>query len=187
MGEEDRYKRDFKVTGGLWDAYKFYKLKYPKSVIDRSTYVSICQLFNKRISDKIIRESTEYRLPFKLGFLRIKSFKAAIKIKNNKIVSTRNYVNWAKTLELWERLYNTRDRSILRTIPDKKLVYHLNEHTNGYSMKWLWDRRGCNIINNRTYIFTPVKGGITKEGYHYGRKGLAAWIVNEDRTNEYFL
>lgn len=187
MEKRERYQRTVKITGGLWDAYKFYKQKYPKSVIDRVTYVKICHMFNKMLSDRIIRNSTEFRIPNKLGFIRIKSFRPPLKVKDGTIIPTRKSVNWEKTLDLWERLYGTRDRAKLRDIKDKKFVFHTNEHTNGYSMKWYWDRRTCNVINQNAYNFSPVKGGISKDGYYYGRKGLGAWIVNEDRVNEYYL
>lgn len=185
--EKERYQRTVKITGGLWDAYKFYKNKYPKSVIDRKTYVKICHLFNQMVSDRIIRNSTEYRMPNKLGFIRIKSFRPPLRVKDGDVAPTRKSVDWEKTLGLWEKLYGTKERAKVRTIKNKPLVYHVNEHTNGYSMKWHWDKRGCNIKNNKVYSFSPVKGGITKDGYHYGRKGLAAWIVNDDRVNEYYL
>lgn len=183
---KEAYERKVNVTGGLWDAYKFYKNKYKKSVVDRKLYVTVCQEFNKRISDKIIRESTEFRLFNRLGFIRIKTFKLAIRIKNGKIDTQRNSVNWSKTLDLWEQLYGTRDRRALKDIPNKKLVIHTNEHSNGYSMKWYWDKRGCNIKNKTLYKFNPVKGGVS-DGCYYGRRGLSSWIQSDERTNEYYL
>jgi hypothetical protein len=54
-------------------------------------------------------------------------------------------------------------------------------------MKWLWNKRYCKSNNKHVYNFNTVKGGITKDGYYSGRRGLAAWINNEERTNEYYL
>jgi hypothetical protein len=144
-------------------------------------------MFNQRVSDKIIRESFEFRMPYKLGFIRIRSFKHKLKVENGKIVVKKNAINWKACLDTWERLYGTRDRVILRDIKNKPLVHHLNEHTNGYSMRWFWDKRRCKSASAKIYSFTPIKGGILPDGRYYGRKGLAAWVQNEDRTNEYFL
>jgi len=62
---------------------------------------------------------------------------------------------------------------------------HTNEHTNGFVYSFNWDRRVCNIINQSMYSFCPVKGGISPDGYYYGRRGLAKWVVSEDRDNDY--
>ena len=82
----------------------FIRKKYPKSIIDRKTYVDICQLFNKMVSDKIVRNSTEFRLPNKLGFIRIKSFRSPLRVIDNKVVPTRKSIDWEKTLDLWEKI-----------------------------------------------------------------------------------
>jgi hypothetical protein len=183
----DKYERSVKITGGLVDAYKFFKSKHKKSVIDKSTYTKICHEFNKRVSDKIIRESLELRIFHKLGFLRIKASKLSIRIKDGRIDTKKHSVDWAKTKEMWKKLYKTDDISSLKDIPNKKVVIHTNDHTNGYMMKWYWDRRRCNLKNIRMYSFRPVKGGVTENGLYYGRRGLAAWITNNERTNEYYL
>lgn len=185
--EKKRYSREIKVNAGIWDAYAFYKRKKPKSVINKSMYVAICKSFNLKLSEKIIKESFEYRIPHMLGFIRIKSFKQKLKVDKGKIVAKRNAINWGACLDLWERMYGSRDRVVLREIKNKPLVYHLNEHTNGYSMKWYWDKRRVKVANGALYQFKPVKGGVHPSGVLYGRKGLAAWVQDEDRTNEYFL
>jgi hypothetical protein len=185
--EKKKYVRKVKVTGGLPDAYKFYKKTHPKSVVDKNMYSLLCKEFNKRVSDKIIRESLEFRLFFKLGFLRIKAHKLLMRIKNGRIDTKKHTVDWMKTKEMWADIYKTSDPAELKKIQNKKVVIHTNEHTNGYIMKWHWDRRYCNVTNIRMYAFKPVKGGVTDDGYYYGRRGLAAWINNDERLNEYYL
>ena len=64
------YERDYKVTASLQDAFKVYKELYPS--ITKDKYLAIAYDINKALSDAIIRESLEYRLPERLGFLRIK-------------------------------------------------------------------------------------------------------------------
>lgn len=185
--EKKKYVRKVKVSRGLKDAYMFYKNKFPKKHIDKKKYTDICSLFNKKLSDKIIRESLEARLYFRLGFLRIRANKLKVKMKDGKIDTNRNPIDWPKTLDMWERVYGTRDKSVLKGIDNKKLVYHVNENTNGFIMMWYWDKRNSNIINNRVYKFSPVKGGVSDDGYYYGRRGLAKWINNDERINEYYL
>lgn len=185
--EKKKYVRKVNVTGGMVDAYKFYKNKYPKSVIDGKTYVEVCTLFNRKLSNRIITQSFEFRVPYKLGFIRIKSMKLTVRIKDGKIDPKKKVVDWARTKKLWAQIYGTSDMSELKKISNKKLVIHTNEHTNGYTMKWNWDRRSCNVTNIRLYKFNPVKGTVSPDGYYYGRRGLAAWLNNDERTNEYYL
>jgi len=185
--EKKKYVRKVRITGSLMSAYKFYRLKYPKSVINRRMFMILCMEFNKRVSDKMIRESLEFRVFHKLGFIRVRANKLTIRIKNGRIDTKKHAVDWAKTKEMWKEMYKTDDISTLKDVHNKKVVIHTNEHTNGYIMKWYWDRRYCNVTNIRMYAFKPVKGGVTPDGYYYGRRGLAAWISNEERTNEYYL
>ena len=182
------YERKHKVTGGLWDAYKFFKGKYPESQINRKTYVDICHLFNKKVSNAIIKNSIEFRLFNRLGLLRIKAFKRNLKFRDDgRIDTSRNSIDWAKTRQLWYQLYPGKTMSEIKHIPNKKVIIHLNEHSNGYSYRWYWDKRVCNFKNQTVYKFNPVKGGVSKDGYHYGRRGLASWIKDDERTNEFYM
>lgn len=182
------YEREIKITGGLWDAYKFYKKKYPESTRELRSYVDMCHLFNKKISNSIIKNSTEFRLFNRLGLLRIKAFKLTLKFKEDGRLDTRkNAVDWPKTKQLWHDMYPDKTDEEIKAIPNKKVVIFLNEHSNGYTMKWYWDKRVCNFKNQTVYSFKPVKGGITKDGYYYGRRGLSWWIKNDEKTNEYYM
>lgn len=187
--EEEKKKRarKFNITGGMPAAYKLYKEKHGKKAVGNKVYSNVCTLFNRKLSDKIIRESLEVRLFFRMGFLRIRATKLKVCLKDGKIDSNKTPIDWIRTLDLWEKTYGTRDRSKLKEIKNKKLVYHVNENTNGFIMMWYWDKRGCNVKNNRLYKFSPVKGGVSPDGYYYGRRGLAKWINNEERINEYYL
>lgn len=188
MSEEKKYVRKSSVTGGLWDAYKFYKASNPTTKITRKQYVDVCHLFNKKLSDSIIRESTEFRVFFGLGFIRIRSFKQTIKFtEDGRVDSRKNKIDWGKTRALWKTMYPGKSFEEITKIPNKKLVFHLNEHSNGYIMRWYWEHRTCVFKNRSVYAFKPVKGGISKEGYYYGRLGLAQWIKGDERTNEYYL
>lgn len=186
--EKEKYIRKIKITGTLIDAYKFYNKSHEKSVINKGKYTEICHLFNKIITDKIIKESMEFRIPHGLGTIRIKSKKMLVNIKNGKVSTVKNGVDWKKTKEMYRQLYGTDDWNKLKDITNKKVVIYTNEHSNGYVMKWHWSKRSGSSINNKyMYNFNAIKGGITPDGYYSGRRGLAAWINNEERTNDYYL
>lgn len=184
--EKKKYVRKIDITGGLYDAYKYYKKNNPKSKVQLKDYNNICQLFNKIISDKIVRESFEFRMLGRLGSVRIKAKKVEIKIKDGRIDSNRMPIDWKSTKDMWDKLYGGHTKDCL---PEgrKKVIVHTNENVNGYIMSWLWDKNKNRLTNKLVYKFKPVKGGISKEGYYYGKRGLAAWIKNDERTNEYYL
>lgn len=186
--EKEKYVRKITITGTLVDAYKMYRKANKKSVIDHKKYIEICHLFNKIVSDKIIRESMEFKIPHGLGTMRIKSVKHTFKTVDGKLDKRRSGVDWKKTKDMYSQMYGTNDWDELKDIPNKKVVIYTNEHSNGYTMKWYWARKNSCIFTNRLmYSVKVIKGGITPDGYYVGRRGLAAWIKNEERTNEYYL
>tara|TARA_Y100001938_G_scaffold151107_1_gene246111 strand:+ start:6138 stop:6560 length:423 start_codon:yes stop_codon:yes gene_type:complete len=118
-----------KIT--LKEFYKDYKSKNTDPIygVDYKTYRSICEDFNKLISDKIINSATEFTLPGRLGSIRIK------KIKSSKA----QRIDWKKTKE-----------------NDTK-VYHLNWHTDGFYYKWFWHKQKALFKNKSAYSFTPIR------------------------------
>jgi hypothetical protein len=189
------YSREFKITGGIPEAYKIYKKERKlegKKVVSKQIYSDICHEFNKRISDKIVRESYEFKIPFGLGYLRIKCIGSNIKIRDGKLLPRKSAPNWAETKKLWYRLYPDKTWEEIRKIPNKKIIIHTNEHTDGKVMRFYWDKRLNNFTNKTAYCFMPVKGVQEADYYendncyYYGRLGLAKWIKNNRRTNEYY-
>ncbi len=186
MGQGKR-DRQVKITGGLWDAFRQYKKEKIIVPVDRKMYVDVCHELNKRISTKIIKESFDFRIPFRLGFLRIKSQKQKIFIKDGRIDSKKMSINWNETVKMWKEDWPDKTMAEIKQIPNKKLVYHTNEHSNGYIMKWYWDRRLAKVKNITVYTFRPVKGNVYDEEYYTGKVGLAKWIKSDERNNEYYM
>lgn len=182
----DKFQHTFDMDCNYNDIYNFYKSKYDRKV-DKKEFKKLCYDFNKLINNKIIKESFEFKLPFRLGFIRIKSEKQRIRFKEDgKVDSKRTSIDWAASHELWREQYpdlSYRDRM---EIPGKKVLVHTNEHSNGYIMKWFWDKRLSNVKNQSVFIFKPVKGGVIEKDIHYGKRGLSKWIKGYERTNEYF-
>lgn len=172
-------------SSGIWDMHAFYKT-YAKKPLPRYLYCQICSDFNQRVSDKVIKESFEFKIPFGLGYLRIRKNKLEIKIKDGKLVKDNLLPDWTSTRKLWSQLYPGKSFEEIKQIPNKKLIYFTNEHTDGYVMKWYWDKRITSFKNQSVYSIKPVKGGVNKNGYYTGRRGLAKWIKDPFRTNEYY-
>ena len=174
------YERDIHVTHTLKDAYKFYKNKCIESGTDYVSldkYKEVCYNFNLKLSDIIIKQSFEFKLPFRLGVLRIKKNKQKFTIVDGKLKPKRSMIDWYRTrYVLWKRLYPDKTLSELKDIKDKPLVMYTNEHSNGEIMRWYWDKKYTKVINCRSYLFKPVKKN---------RLDLSKHIKDENRENDY--
>jgi hypothetical protein len=175
-----KYGHQVKITCGLWqsfkDFHKKYKTTYPK--VTRKQYVELCHKINIALSDKIIQESFEFKMPYRLGTLGIKKNKLHIHVKNGKLEKNKLIIDWEKTWDYWHNEYPGLGRKEVNAIPDKAVIYNMNEHTNGYIMRWKWDKSTSNVHNQTVYQFRPTKRN---------RLALAAWIKSEDRDNDYYL
>lgn len=167
-----------KITKGLWDAYKAFKLKYPETDLVRKQYVDICHLINKKISNKIITESLSFKIPFRLGTISIIKTKLKIKIKDGKLQTNKLKVDYGATWKYWNEQYPGLTRKEIKNIPNKIVIYHTNDHSNGYIMRWKWSKRGAKFLNAYGYLFKPTK---------YNRLHLASHIKSEDMSNDYYL
>ena len=115
----------------LVQAYKeyedFYKVGY-------KTYRSICQDFNKLIIDDILLKAKEFKMPYRLGSLRILKKEMNYSSSKNKLK-----IDWKKTNE------------------HKKVIYHLNDHTDGFNYRWLWSKKKAIVKNKSVYSFQATR------------------------------
>lgn len=153
----NRIKRDF----GINDLYEHYldrvknKTKYYD--LDKKKYKEILVDLNKSISDSIIK-GEDFVLPF--GFhVRIKEKKMSYK-------KTTLKVDWKSTNELWLNDPQAKE--------DKVLLYYLNQHTNGFSYKWFWDKYRCSGKFKAAYSFIPSREN---------KKELGRNILNKTKNN----
>lgn len=179
------YERDIKITKATNDIYKFYKSKYKDKALDERLFKDIYYELNKEISNLIITQSFEYRIPFRMGHLRIKKNKLKLRIKDGNVDVAKNLVNWEATWDYWHSIYPDKTHKEIKKIKGKKRIYQMNNHTDGDIMRWFWDRKSSNVKNQNKYKFKPVKGGIFEDRY-IGRLGLAKWIKSEEKDNDYF-
>lgn len=120
----------FKVGYGTSNAYKRYIKKVVKQRgesfhISAKKHEQILNLYHKLILDKIIYKNFVYKMPVFNLRIRVRKFKQKLKYDDNgKIVKSELPVNWKETKELWIKDSKAREK--------KTLIYHLNDHTDGY-------------------------------------------------------
>lgn len=151
------------------DSYKLYKQEN-NSVVDLSTYVKLCNEFNKFIIEKTL-DGEEVTLPCRMGYLHIRGRKQVIKFDRNGNVQGLA-PDWVKTKKLWDNNVEAKDR--------KQIVYHTNEHSNGVRYKFFWSKHNVFLLNKALYslrlsrankraIYKKIKDGkeyLIKESYY---------------------
>lgn len=142
-GKRRRYKTDITLN----DFYKYYKTK-SESPVDYSIFKNIVFEFNNDICKGCIYDSLFFKMPSRLGILSIKKRKSKASINKDGSLNTKFLaVNWKDTKELWEKDPEAKEKH--------QRVYHLNRHSNGYILRWNWDRFNINL-SNRTYYSLDI-------------------------------
>lgn len=162
-----KYTTDF----GIGDAYKHYKEEHGNvQNINNSVFSSICKEFYASVSEAIIYQAFDFKLPFRLGRLRVRKYKPKLSFKEDgSLNKSKLRPDWAATKALWAEDEKAKE--------NKQLVYHMNEHSNGYQHRWFWEKRTSNIPNHSAYCFIPSRNN---------KRTLAAAIKNENIEVDYF-
>ncbi|KKP52081.1 MAG: hypothetical protein UR43_C0015G0017 [candidate division TM6 bacterium GW2011_GWF2_33_332] len=148
---------------GLPEIYKFFKKKFTRdernssAFLDYKKFSAILKDSNKKLSSLIIDEAIEFKMPLRLGFVRIKKYKKSPHINDDGTVDKKGLsIDWPSSKSLWNREYPGKTKEELKEIRKKPLVYFLNEHTDGYGFMLYWSKKGSNAVNRSLYslVFT---------------------------------
>jgi len=172
-----RGKNKIKVDKGFPELYKAYK-KECDNPIDKNTFKSIIKEFNNKMLDSVIYEGDDFSFAYRMGSLRIRKFDYSLKVDEEGNIKNRLKPNWEKTLKRWKELYPDHNREDMTKIEDKPIIYHLNEHTDGYVFKWYWDKITCNAPNQTAYRIEVLRD--TK------RKASKAWQEIPGLKDKYY-
>jgi len=126
-----RGKNKIANPDNLSDIYRGYiedKEEESPYNIDQATFILINDLYWKEAVDNVLHGETLH-MPFGTGCILIEKKKAPAFRTSNR------FIDWQAT---------------------GKLVYHLNEHTNGYNYFIRWFKRGI-IKNKSKYRFIPTR------------------------------
>lgn len=126
-----------------WNALKKQNKKLKKYSL--AEYNKVLYTFNQILIDYVLETGDIVRFPFGLGHLSINKYKKTKFIKQ-KDGSEKINLNpdWKKTLDLWKECEECKQQ--------KKLVYHLNFHSDGFSYYWLWVL-GSNMLQGSIWKF----------------------------------
>ena len=146
-------------------------------IIDRQTFSNILKDFNLELARLIIEEAEEFKMPANLGTVRIGKYKRPIRFKEDGTVDNRYHnPDWKKCWDLWFKEYPGKSREEIKLIKGKPMVYYLNEHTEGYEFRLLWNKYGSAIINRQMYSIVLT---------FTNKRRIAKLIKSNPNTNYY--
>mgnify|MGYP006969471479 FL=1 len=174
-----RSKSKIEIHVGINDFYKYYKDNNTKNpLIDRKLYSKVIKENNEAISNAIIYDGMEFKMPARLGYLSVIKKKHKLKFDENGKVDVRYLpVDYQATKKLWARIYPGLSEEEILKIPDRKRVFHKNMHSDGYIYSWYYDKYTSNAKNKSVYYFKPTRTNT---------RNLAAHIKSEDFDTIYY-
>lgn len=132
------------------DFYASYKTNIDHDTVydvDYKVYKQILIDYFKFLRDEVIENSKEIRLPCRLGYLSI------IKKKPKTYTSGSLRVDYHATKQYG------------------KVIYHLNEHSDGYKYRAYWSKKDSLLTNKTKYQFVLTR---------YNKRRLAQIIKNRE-------
>lgn len=173
-----RGKQKIETHYGMKDFYNYYK-KNTENPISYADFTSLHQEINESIVTSVIEQNYIHTFPCKVGKLRIKKYKAKIKVHDDGTFEWKALkIDYQKTWKYWREKYPEKTDQEILTIPNKARVYHMNQHTNGYRYKYVWDKSVAIFKGKSVVTFKPVRTV---------SRALAAWLKSIQSINiDYF-
>ena len=152
------------------EIYNFYKERWGDKALPKATVKKIYSKLFPAIVKLMVFDNLDYRMPARLGYIRVKKKLVEVKLDKDGNIDTRRLsVSWKKTKQYWSELYPNKTGEEIKKIKNKPVVRELNEHTGGYRMTWFWDRTTCNLKNQSAYAIdiTRANDQILSNGVKY--------------------
>lgn len=136
---------------GIREIYKYYK-ENAKSPLEYKKFKEVWKDVAKTIIRLIVYRNLDFALPARLGSLYIRKIKCKPVINSDGTISkNRLSINYKASWKKWQRDYPDLTLEEIAKLKGKKPVYHLNEHSDGYKVKWKWDKFTCTVKNQSIY------------------------------------
>jgi hypothetical protein len=150
-----------KTDLNIKSSYKSYK-STAKNVVEEKQFITIANGYMQFLIDKVLA-GEEVTLPARMGTFFIQGTKKPLRFSSKGIPMLPP--NWAKTKELWDRNPEAKET--------RKMVYCLNEETDGIVYKLCWSKNRVPIENKLYYNFILTRANkraihaMIKQGKEY--------------------
>jgi hypothetical protein len=140
IGSNEGYKHYCKQTKDSSEVFQVSRKKYGK----------VLKEVHEEIIRKLLYEAATFRMPCGLPSLRVKKFKRKVRFKEDGSIDPKSLaINWKATRELWEKNNEAKEK--------KKLVYFINDHSDGYSAYIAMEKISANVPNVTLYNFVSAR------------------------------
>lgn len=140
----------YKTSLPLSYFYDKYQEKAKNKNITRIKYNKIINLAHELIVKGIIEDNFIFSPPYLPFKFRIRKYKQKIKYdKKNNIIKSNLPINWKATKDYWKNNPTAKDKKIV--------IYHLNDHTDGYRFRFYKYHRAVCLKVLRYYNFKPSR------------------------------
>lgn len=136
MGRKRRKKNI--TLENIYHTYSYRHSQKSKYYCDKKNYKAISLLFFKLLSKEIIDNGLNFKLPNRLGHIRVVKFKA----------SKKRSIDWKTTNEVYG------EHNKIST--EKKRIYFNNEHSEGFAARFWWESSRW-LKYNTLYRFQPTR------------------------------
>jgi hypothetical protein len=150
---------------------KSVKNKHKRFNITRKQHSKILRLAHELISKGMIEDKFIFNPPYLACKFRVKRYKQPIKYdENGKIIKSNLPVDWKSTLNFWKINPQAKE--------EKKLIYYLNDHSDGYRYTFSkFKKRYCNNKNLKYFSFLATRTN---------NRALKDYILNPLNNIEYY-
>lgn len=154
-----RGKRKVLADYKFEEIYNYYSERYGEKALPRATVKELYSKLFPEIVKLMVFDTIDYRMPARLGYLRVKKKKIEPKLDVDGNLDLRRLsVDYKKTKKLWEEIYPGKTAEEIKAIEDKPVVRELNESNGGYRVTFFWDKTTCNIPNQSAYYIKMTRG-----------------------------
>lgn len=165
-----RGKNKVKCDLGIREIYNYYK-ENAKNPIDKNKFSIVWKDIAKTIIRLIVYRNLDFALPARMGTLSVRKTKVQFKFKEDgSLDKSQLRVNYKASWDKWVKEYPDLTKEEIAKLPNKKYIYHLNEDTNGYKVRWRWDKFTCTVKNQILYSLTMSR--TNKQELSYAFKNM---------------
>lgn len=157
-------QKDVRIMGK--DGYKNYKKTHPGTKLTYQQYYDIIIDYTENIVNECLSTGRPYKIPFGIGPLYIVKYKPRQKQKETSVgLMPRKSIDWPTTKKMWELYPEWKEQT------PKKVIYHLNSHSDGYSTRWCWNYESSYILARKSWKLDSSR---------YAARKLAEYVKSED-------
>lgn len=160
-----RIKSDYGMMDYFWD----YRKRYKNYNISRELYPKILRSINEKIFKEIVNKPYDFRIPKRLGYIKIRKYYPEFSVVGNKVVKNKMMIDFPATFRLWESDPDAYEKKIL--------LYYENDHSDGFVFKIKYDKRHSFYKNRSVYMFAPTRKMKNLLGKNIKNKTIDAFLL----------